>query len=201
MLRVALALSAITPLLHITVLLNSPALSAHDPIASLSQASLGWLHTISLVLFGGAQIALALGLKGLDRGSFWPYGRALVGGSGALLFYVAYFFATADVDTLFGPEANDPLWVVASMIGFAMGLLQPGLSRLSAGAGRFNALCLVIWMLLIPAVLLIGVVSLGVYERAVGLVYVLWVSGLCFALANVSGQSPPDADSEQGEGV
>ncbi len=137
------------------------------------------MHTAGLVLFAASQLLLAMALDGLDHGWFWPWGRGLLGASGATVLFVAYYFATADQQALQGPDANDPLWVAASLVGFAMGVLQPGLSRLSRGLGAFNAVCLVLWLLLIPAILLIDVITLGVYERLVGSVYVVWVAGLC----------------------
>ncbi len=181
LLRIALLFSIATPVLHVTVLAaGGPATSVHDPISALSEGAWGILHTLSLVFFGAAQMLLAVSLAGLDRGRFWPYGRGLLAVSGASVFFVAYYFATAEHDALQGPGANDPLWVVASLVGFAMGLLQPGLSRLSRRLGHFNGSCLVIWLLLIPAILLIGVISLGVYERTVGVVYVVWVAGVSY---------------------
>ena len=182
LLRLAVVLSLATPILHGLALSASSQVMAGDPISALSQGSWGALHTASIVLFGAAQIMLAVALAGLDSGRFWPYGRALLGASGAALFFVAWYFAAAEPDVLQGPGANDPLWVVATLVGFAMGLLQPGLRRLSPRLGHFNATCLAIWLLLIPAILLIGVISLGAYERTVGVVYVAWVAGLGYAI-------------------
>ncbi|MEN1727666.1 MAG: hypothetical protein AAGJ52_04425 [Pseudomonadota bacterium] len=182
--RIALVLALLTPVLHVVVLFACADNRYQDPIAVLSQARWGQLHTLALILFGTAQIILAWQLGGLDRGWFWQVGRALLALAGAGLFAVAWFFATAPMEALQGPEANDPLWVVASLVGFAMGCLQLGFNRLSSGLARFNAVCLVLWLLLIPAILLIGVISLGTYERSVGLVYVVWVAGLGVAVAS-----------------
>jgi hypothetical protein len=180
--RLALVLALLTPVLHVVVLFACGDNSYRDPIAVLSQARWGALHTLGLLLFGAAQILLAVSMGGLGQGWFWRSGRVLLGLAGASLFPVAWFFATAPEASLRGPEANDPLWVVASLVGVAMALLQPGLAGLSSGSGRFNAACLLVWLLLIPAILLIGVISLGSYERGVGLVYTVWVVGLCYAI-------------------
>ncbi len=150
-----------------------------DPISSLSQGEWGIVHTVSLAFFAAAQLLLAWALAGRDEGWCWPYGRALLAASGATVLFVAYYFATADQQALHGPDANDPLWVVASLVGFAMGFLQPGLARRSHGLCVFNLACLVAWLLLIPAIMLIDVMTLGVYERLVGSVYVVWVVGVC----------------------
>jgi len=187
LLRVSLLCALVTPLLHACVLLASDRLSVDEPISALSHASLGWLHTVSLLLFAVAHIGLGLAMAGRDHGRLWPYGRALLLISGALLCYVAWYFAVSGPETLEAAGANDPLWVVATLIGFAMGCLQPGLIRQSRSLGHFNAACAVLWILLIPAVLLIGVVSLGVYERTVGLVYVVWIAGVAGGLL-VKGQ-------------
>ena len=80
--------------------------------------------------------------------------------------------------TLTGQDANDPLWVVASLIGCAMGALQPGLSRLSRPLGLFTAGCLGVWLWLVPLILLVNDSWLGAYERIVGTVYVTWIIGL-----------------------
>lgn len=168
--------------------------SVDEPISAMSQAAWGGLHSLGLVLFGLAQLLLAVALRGLDAGRLWPYGRALLASGGVAVVFVAYYFATAEAATLDSPGANDPLWAVATLVGLAMGLLQPGLSRLSLGLARFNVTCLAVWLLLIPAILLIGVISLGVYERLVGSVYLIWVSGLSIGLLRRA--SPPVAVSE-----
>ena len=72
--------------------------------------------------------------------------------------------------------------MVATLIGIAMGALQPGLNRLSRILGRFNAFCLGCWLLLIPAILLVNDSWIGAYERMVGTVYVFWVTGSSFGL-------------------
>jgi len=182
--RLALGLALLTPVLHVVVLFACGDNSYREPIAVLSQGRWGELQTIGLLLFGAAQILLACSMGGLDQGLFWRLGRILLGLAGVCLFPVAWFFATAPETALQGPEANDPLWVVACLVGGSMGLLQPGLGRLSVGLGRFNAVCLLVWLLLIPAILLIGVISMGSYERSVGLVYTIWVAGLCFAIGD-----------------
>lgn len=186
LLRIAALLCLATAILHALALSASSQATAGDPISALSQGPWGVVHTVSIVLFGVAQILLSAALGGLDRGRFWPLGRALLGIAGAGLFVVAYYFAAAEPEALRGPGANDPLWAVATVVGFAMGLLQPGLRRLSPGLGRFNALCLAVWLLLIPAILLIGVISLGAYERSVGVVYLAWVGGVSVAVGRRS---------------
>jgi hypothetical protein len=186
-LRIAQLASAATPLLHCVVLLAAGQDAVSDPVSELSRHAWGVLHTLGLVLFGIAHVALAIALGGLDRGRLWPYGRALLGASGATLFFIAYYFMNAEPETLSGPGANDPLWVVASLAGLAMGALQPGLSRLSRHLGLFSAVCLGIWLWLVPVILLVDDTWMGAYERLVGLVYVLWVFGLSTALLQVSG--------------
>jgi hypothetical protein len=186
-LRISLVASAATPILHCAVLLISGQDAVRDPISELSRHRWGELHTLGLLLFGAAQISLAIALAGRDRGRFWPYGRGLLGASGAGLIFIAYYFATANPDTLRGTDANDPLWVVASLVGLAMGALQPGFKRLSRGLGLFNGVCLGVWLLLVPLILLVDDDWLGAYERLVGAVYVTWVVGMASALVQVRG--------------
>lgn len=171
-----------TPLLHCLVLALSGQDAIRDPISQLSRSNWGALQTIGLVAFGVAHIALAAALRGLDRGRLWPYGRALLGASGVVVFYIAWYFVSAEAARLAGPNANDPLWIVASLAGLAMGALQPGLSRVSRSSGMFSGICLGIWLWLVPLILLVDETWLGAYERIVGTVYVVWIYGLSLLL-------------------
>ncbi|MDJ0938884.1 MAG: hypothetical protein QNJ00_03895 [Woeseiaceae bacterium] len=181
-LRFAFIASLLTPFLHVVVLLASGQDVISTPVSALSRERWGVLHTLELVLFGAAHLALAAALGGLDRGRLWPYGRSLLVASGFVLVYIAYFFSTADADRLSGPEANDPLWIVATLTGIAMGALQPGLSRLSRQLGIFSAFCLGVWLWLVPLILLVDESWIGAYERIVGFVYVTWMMGLTLGL-------------------
>ncbi len=190
--RIALIASAATPILHTVVLILSGQDAIRDPISELSRQEWGGLQTIGLALFGVAHIAIAAGLRGLDRGRLWPYGRGFLAASGAVLFFIAYFFVTAETSTLRGPDANDPLWVVASLMGLAMGALQPGLSRISPKLGLFSAVCLGIWLWLVPLILLVNESWLGAYERIVGTVYVVWMIGVSAELLHVRAKIVPE---------
>ncbi len=191
-LRFAFIASMLTPFLHILVLLVSGQDAMTTPVSELSRQAWGVLHTVGLVLFSAAHFALAAGLSGLDRGRLWPYGRALLACSGAVLIYIAYFFSAAEAEQLRGPEANDPLWIVATLTGIAMGVLQPGLSRLSRPLGLFSAFCLGIWLWLIPVILLVTDSWIGAYERIVGIVYVVWMMGMSLGLAQLAGGTKQD---------
>lgn len=190
-LRLALLASAATPVLHCLLLLLTGQDAVRDPVSELSRQAWGELHTVGLVLFGIAHLALAIGLDRLDRGRLWPYGRVLLAASGVTLFYIAYYFSSATTDTLRGSDANDPLWIVASLVGLAMGALQPGLSRLSSQLGIFSAICLGIWLWLVPVILLVDETWLGAYERIVGTVYVTWIFGVSSALLRLEGGNSP----------
>ncbi len=182
LLRFAFIASVLTPFLHVIVLLVSGQDVIATPVSELSRERWGVLHTLELVLFGAAHVALALALGGLDRGRLWPYGRSLLVTSGMVLVYIAYFFSTADAGTLRGPTANDPLWIVATLTGIAMGALQPGLSRLSRQLGLFSAFCLGVWLWLVPLIIFVDDSWIGAYERIVGFVYVTWMMGLTLGL-------------------
>ncbi|MEM7705155.1 MAG: DUF998 domain-containing protein [Pseudomonadota bacterium] len=181
-LRLALVATLATPVLHTVVLLNSRLDAVRDPISALSSQPWGTLHTLGLLLFGLAHLALTLALGGQDRGRLWPYGRALLAISGVALFAVAYYFASATADVLAGPDANDPLWIVASLIGLAMGALQPGLARRSRELGLFTVACLGIWLWLVLLAYFVTPGWLGLYERMVGAVYVAWIAGVAAGL-------------------
>ena len=181
-LKIALVAAAATPILHSLVLVLSGQNAVTEPISELSRAGWGGLHTLGLVLCGVAHVALALELTGRGTGRLWFAGRLFLGASGGLLFYVAFYFMSANPDVLRGPDANDPLWVVASLIGLSMGALQPGLSRYSQGLGLFSALCLGLWLWLAVLALFVDDDWLGLYERTVGAVYVTWVIGIASRL-------------------
>ena len=180
--RIALIAASATPILHCVVLFLSDQNAVTVPISSLSRADCGELHTLGVVVFGIAHVALAIDLAGRDTGRLWPYGRLLLAASGTLLFYVAFYFATASPDRLQGADANDPLWVVATLIGLAMGALQPGLSRLSRAAGLFSATCLGLWLWLALLAFFVDTGWIGLYERLVGSVYVIWIIGVAAVL-------------------
>ncbi len=181
-LKTALVAATATPILHSLVLALSGQNGVTEPISALSRAPWGGLQTLGLVLFGLAHVALALELAGRVQSRLWHVGRLLLGASGGLLFYVAFYFMSANPATLRGPDANDPLWIVASLIGLSMGALQPGLSRIAQGLGLFSAVCLGLWIWLAGFSLLVDETWLGLYERTVGAVYVTWVIGVSGAL-------------------
>ncbi len=187
-LRVALIASLLTPFLHIVVLLISGQDAVSTPVNALSRPPWGILHTLGLVLFSTAHITLAVGIAGLDSGRLWTSGRYLLVASGAVLLYTAYFFSAAEPAALSGPDANDPLWIVASSTGFAMGALQPGLSRLSRWLGMFSLVCLGVWLWLVPLILLVNENWIGAYERIVGFVYVTWITGLAAGFLRLSAE-------------
>ena len=76
--------------------------------------------------------------------------------------------------------------VVATLTGIAMGALQPGLARLSRWLGVFGALCLGVWLWLVPLILLVDNSWIGAYERIVGGVYVIWMTGLALGFESLN---------------
>lgn len=184
-LRFALLAALLTPVFHIVVLAVNGQNPISTPVSELSRNQLGVLQSIGLVLFGCAHLALAATLGGLARGRLLPWGRLVLVGAGIGLFYIAWYFRAASEATLYSPDANDPLWVVASLTGLAMGLLQPGLARLARGLGLFSTLCLGAWIWLVPVILLVNDSWLGAYERLVGSVYIIWVAGVALGLLAV----------------
>ncbi len=187
--KIALVAAIATPILHCIVLVLSNQNAISDPISELSRSTSGGLQTLGLILFGIAHVAVAIELGGRDRGRLWPIGRGLIFASSALLFYVAFYFVSADAETLRGPAGNDLLWIVATLIGLSMGALQPGLSRLSRGLGLFSAVCLGLWLWLALLALFVDSSWLGLYERMVGIVYVTWIAGVAAGLLKPGGRA------------
>ncbi|MEE4175284.1 MAG: DUF998 domain-containing protein [Xanthomonadales bacterium] len=185
-LRFALLGSLLTPLAHITVLIANGQNPIPTPVSELSRGDLAWLQNGALVLFGLAHIALAVALGGLDKGRLWPVARGLLVAAGLGNMYLAYYFVTSTDAALYGPDANDPLWIIASLTGLAMGAVQPGLARQAKGLGAFAVVMLGAWLWLIPTILLVNASWLGLYERIVGVVYVVWVAGVSWGLLRVS---------------
>lgn len=181
-LRLGLIAALLTPVLHTVALFASGLDAVTSPVGALSHSAWGVLHTLGLVLFGFSHVALALAMAGRDHGRLWPWGRLLLVASGAILFYIAWYFATQPLEAFVGPEGNDPLWIVASLTGLAMGAMQPGLSRLSRGVGLFSAVYLGAWLLLIPLAAFVTDAWIGGYERLVGFIYVTWIVGVASGL-------------------
>lgn len=188
-LRIAFAGSFLVLVVHCLVLWVSGQSAVQTPVSQLSRYEWGMVHTAGLVGFGIAHFALAIALGKLDHGRLWPYGRGLLVASGLTLLYVAWYFAASKEAALLSADANDPLWIVASLTGVAMGALQPGLFRLSRGLGLFSMICLGIWLWLVPLILLVNESWLGAYERIVGFVYVSWMMGVSFGLIRAAKNS------------
>ena len=166
-------------LAHLTALGLSDLSAMRSPISQLSRGAGGTLHTSGLIIFGLAHLTLAGYLARLKPPSFmWRTGVWITALNGIGVMAIAVYFSTASDEQLFGPNANDPLSVLASSVGIAMGFLIPGLKYLSSMATRFNALCLLIWLALIPVILLLDASWLGAYERIVGAVLISWVGGI-----------------------
>ncbi|MFK7885930.1 MAG: DUF998 domain-containing protein [Gammaproteobacteria bacterium] len=191
-LRFALVSSIVTFPIHLYILLATGLNPVTTPISALSRGDWGALHTLSLASFGLAHLALAVGLTGMDRGRLWWLARMLLGAAGVGLVYLSYYFLSASASTLTAPGASAPLWVVASLTGTAMGALQPGLSRRARGLSIFSAACLGIWLWLVPVFFFVGEDWTGAYERAVGLVYVIWLVCVSLGLSRVGEPQAPN---------
>jgi hypothetical protein len=93
-----------------------------------------------------------------------------------VLIYIAYYFSSAGMDHLSGANANDPLALLASILGVAMGALQPGLSRQCPPIARVNLVILLVWIALVPLIPFIETSWLGAYERCVGSLMLCWTA-------------------------
>jgi len=181
-LRFVLRVSVLVPVAHVAVLIANGQDPVPTPVSALSRGAFAWLQTGALVLFGAAHVALAVALGGLDRGRLWPWARGLLVAAGLGNVYLAWYFVTASEATLYGPGADDPLWVIATLTGIAMGAAQPGLARQAKGLSAFTLVTLGAWLWLVPTILLVNDSWLGLYERIVGVVYVTWLGGVSYGL-------------------
>ena len=154
-----------------------------SPISELSRGVFGVLHGFGLGWFAAGHVALAVALQTMGSGRLWRFGQLLLAASALILAYVAVYFSTASDNVLYGSNANDPLSVLASVIGVAMAAFQSGLGRRSRSLAMFNGGCFVVWLLLIPLILLVNSTWLGAYERLVAITYVIWLFGLAAAAA------------------
>ncbi|MEN7342593.1 MAG: hypothetical protein AAAFM81_06590 [Pseudomonadota bacterium] len=190
LLRLALSATLLTPIAHVIVLWSENLDAVTSPIIDLSRGPFAWIHSTGLLWFGLAHLCLAAALAGLDRGKLWPFARTLVAAAGVTLVYTAWFFATVPDSS--STVENDPLWIVASLIGIAMGALQPGLSRINRILGLYSAVFLGLWLWLVPLAFFVTDHWIGAYERLVGIVYVSWMTGVVAQLIRLEAGSPSD---------
>ena len=166
---------------HIIALTLGNIDAAASPISQLSRGDAAWIHTAGLILLATAWGFLLHALWNIEDGRLWRLGCTLLSLCIPVLLYVAYYFATATDAALFGPNANDPLSVLASAIGISMGALQVGLKRLNAALAHANLVILLLWLGLIPVIPFIEPGWLGAYERCVGVLMLIWTALLTFA--------------------
>lgn len=189
--RFALYAAVLTPVLHIVVVVLGGQDPIQSPISALSTGRGADLHALVLAVFGASLFALAMGFRRIARGRLWPWARIVLVLSGLAVWYVAGYYKTTDPALLADPTANDPLWVVACLAGIAMGMLQPGLSRRHRPLGLFSAMCLGVWLLLVPLFLLVNDSWIGAYQRLVGIVFVTWVTGISYTILSRNLQPYP----------
>ena len=163
---------------HLTVLLASGQSALSTPIGELSRGTDGGLHGLGLLAFAAANLALVVVLH--SRRTAWPRRAAqlLLAVDAVLLLHLARHFASASEERLQEGGVNDPLVIIACVVGLAMGLLVPSLMKRTPRAGLWNIVCLALWIALFPLALFVDGGWIGAYERFVGGVFVLWMAGL-----------------------
>ena len=166
---------------HIIALTLGNLDAAASPISQLSRGDAAWIHSVGLISLATGWGFLLHALWNIEDGRLWRLGCTLLLLSIPVLLYVAYYFATATDAALFGPNANDPLSILASASGISMGALQVGLKRLNAALAHANLVILLFWLGLIPVIPLIEPGWLGAYERCVGALMLIWTGLLTFA--------------------
>ncbi|EAQ98099.1 DUF998 domain-containing protein [Congregibacter litoralis] len=165
---------------HLLALLLSGQSAMSTPISQLSRASgSGGIHTGGLILLALVQLAVAVLLSRTGcRSRLWTAAVWLTVFNGACLLFIAMYFLRAPASLLFGPDANDPLAVLASSVGVIMGLLQKDLRQIAPRCARYNAVFFVLWLALIPVIPFIDGAWLGAYERTVGAILLAWLAML-----------------------
>ncbi|WP_439106126.1 DUF998 domain-containing protein [Congregibacter sp.] len=164
---------------HLLVMSLSSASAMSSPISQLSRGDGGIVHTSALVLLAAVQLALAALLwRAIESSPLWKCACVLMVFNGALLLFVAFYFVSAPYAQLFGPNANDPLAVLASSVGVVMGLIQRDLPGRAPRMARLNAVFFVLWLALIPVIPFLDASWLGAYERTVGAILLLWLAML-----------------------
>lgn len=171
----------ITLVAHIIALTLSDLDAAASPISQLSRGDTAWIHSVGLISLAMTWGFLVRTLWNIEDGRLWRLGCTLLLLCIPIVLYVAYYFATATDTALFGPNANDPLSVLASAIGISMGALQVGLKRLNTALAHTNLVILLLWLGLIPIIPFIGPGGLGTYERSVGALMLIWTALLTVA--------------------
>jgi len=189
---VALIGCATTVLLHLLTLSLGQHDAVSEPIARLGTGAGSDVHALGLLSFTLAHLALAYILYRPDAGRLYRAGIGLIVVAGLLLL--------ALVPGLIGSDSASTgvLWLVASVVGVAMGLMVPRLWRTHRTAAWFDLACLVAWVVLAPAFVLVPPDMLGAYERSVAVLYTAWLAGLALLLYRRSATSlvpPPRAQN------
>ncbi|WOJ92849.1 DUF998 domain-containing protein [Congregibacter variabilis] len=164
---------------HIAALLLTGQSAMSSPISQLSRGPGAALHTSGLFVLALVQPALAILLgRAAITSRMWTIACWLMALNGVCLLFIAIYFLRAPDALLFGPDANDPLALLASNVGLIMGLLHRGLRQRAPRCALLNTVMFVLWLALIPVIPFIEASWLGAYERTVGVVLLLWLATL-----------------------
>ncbi|MFK8043807.1 MAG: hypothetical protein AB8B76_15810 [Congregibacter sp.] len=162
---------------HLISLVMSGQGAMDTPISQLSRSVGAGVHTVGLLVLAVVQVALAVVLARSSNGSgLWTVAVWLLVFNGACLLFIAFYFLNASDTQLVGPDANDPLAILASSVGVIMGLLQRDLGRRAPLCAWINGFLFVLWLALIPVIPFIDASWLGAYERTVGAILLLWLA-------------------------
>ncbi|MBX2886245.1 MAG: DUF998 domain-containing protein [Granulosicoccus sp.] len=130
------------------------------------------MQTVGTLIFACAHLPVLRLLSQPPPGVPGQLARLLIAVSSLCLLYAAWFFTQT-------AATHDPLlWFIASIAGLAMACMAPYLNRHYATASRINFACLLMWLGLIPAGIWIPDTFIGIYQRSVGLVYLIWLMAL-----------------------
>lgn len=186
-----LALVTLTLLAHLLALALSNADAVSTPISQLSHGAGAWIHSGGLLALCVAWWVLALLLsRRTSSGRLWQVGYWLCALNAPITAGVCLYFLLAPDAVLFGPDANDPLAILASTTGIAMAALQQGVWRQSPALGIANASIFVVWMGLVVAIPFVTSDGLGAYERIVGAVMLTWIVVLARVPLGIGGEAP-----------
>jgi len=167
---------SVTVLLHLLTLRMGQHDAVAEPIARLGSGEGSEFHALGLLSFTLAHLALAYVLYRPEAGRLYRTGVWLIGVAGVLLL------ALVPGAPLAGAAGSGVLWLVASTVGVAMGLMVPRLWRTHRTAAWFDLACLAAWVALVPVFALVPPDMIGAYERTVAVLYTVWLAGLALLL-------------------
>ena len=149
-----------------------------SPIGALARtADAAWFR-YGLWLFALGHLALVLLLERPGAGRFTRGAQLFLVLDAALIAWLPGHFATAPMAALESGRAGGPLWLLGGSVGFAMSCVAIALWRRHRSTAYLTLVCLLLWTVLAPVFLVVDPSWIGLYQRFVGTVLLLWTAGV-----------------------